>query len=44
MSEEIKKSFSGEPMKADAKRDIALINQHTIRELRPEEVKCFSVV
>lgn len=30
--------------KADAQRDIALINRYSLRELAPEEVYCFSVV
>lgn len=44
MSEEIRKSFSGGPIKADAAADIDLINRHTIRTLSPDEVRCFSVV
>ncbi len=40
---EIKKSFSGEPMKADARKDIDLINKYTLRELKPEEVFAFNV-
>ena len=43
MSEEIKKSFSGEPMKADARKDIDLINRYALKELKPEEVFCFSM-
>lgn len=30
--------------KADAEADIGLINQHSVRELKPEEVYCFSLV
>lgn len=44
MSEEIRKSFSGGPIKADAAADIDLINRHAIRTLSPDEVRCFSVV
>lgn len=43
MSEEIRKSFSGGPIKADAAADIDLINRYTLRELKPEEVFAFSV-
>ena len=39
----IKKSFAGEPMKADAKADIALINKYSLRELSPDEVFVFNV-
>ena len=44
MSEEIRKSFSGGPIKANAAADIDLINRHAIRTLSPDEVRCFSVV
>lgn len=30
--------------KADAEKDIALINQYALKELKPEEVMCFSLV
>jgi len=30
--------------KADAERDIALINQYSLKELKPEDVMCFSLV
>ena len=40
---EIKKSFAGEPMKANAEKDICLINKYTLRELSPDEVFCFNV-
>lgn len=43
MSEEIRKSFSGGPIKADAAADIDLINRYTLRDLKPEEVFAFSV-
>lgn len=43
MSEEIRKSFSGGPIKADAAADIDLINRYTLKELKPEEVFAFSV-
>lgn len=44
MSEEIRKSLSGGPIKANAAADIDLINRHAIRTLSPDEVRCFSVV
>lgn len=43
MSEEIRKSFSGGPIKADAAADIDLINRYTLRELKPEEVFAFNI-
>ena len=43
MSEEIRKSFSGGPMKADAVADIDLINRYTLKELKPEEVFAFNI-
>ena len=36
------KSFS--VTKADAEKDIALINQFSLKELKPEDVCCFSLV
>ena len=43
MSEEIRKSFSGGTIKADAAADIDLINRYTLKELKPEEVFAFNV-
>ena len=40
---ELRKSFSGEPIKADARKDIDLINKYALRELKPEEVFSFNV-
>lgn len=40
---EIRKSFSGGPIKADAAADIDLINRYTLRELKPEEVFAFNI-
>lgn len=39
---EIKKSFDGAPIKADAAQDISLINQYALRELNPDEVFAFA--
>lgn len=39
---EIRKSFSGEPEKANAQRDIGLINRYALRELSPDEVFTFN--
>lgn len=44
MSEKKLKSFIKAKTTADAAADLELINQHTLRELKPEEVFCFSVV
>ena len=41
MSDEIRKSFSGAPIKADAKADIDLINRYTLKDLKPEKVFAF---
>lgn len=41
--ETVYKGFSGDPVKANAEKDISLINQHTLRELKPEEVFVFNV-
>ena len=30
--------------KADAEKDIDLINQYSLKELKPEDVMCFSLV
>ena len=38
------KSYGRDVIKANAQEDISLINQYTLRELRPEEVFCFNVV
>lgn len=43
MSDEIRKSFSGAPIKADAKADIDLINRYTLKDLKPEEVFAFNI-
>ena len=42
MHEEIRKSFSGEPEKANAQRDIGFINKYSLRELHPDEVFTFN--
>ena len=39
---EIKKSFDGAPIKADAAQDISLLNQYALRELNPDEVFAFA--
>lgn len=41
--DEIRKSFSGEPMKADAEKDIDLINRFTLKDLKPEDVFAFNI-
>ena len=44
---EIRKSekfFGREIRKANAQQDIGLINQYTLRELKPDEIFCFDVV
>lgn len=43
MSEEIRKSFPGGPMKADATADIDLINRYTLKVLKSEEVFAFNI-
>lgn len=41
--DDIKKSFASKQVKkADAEADIGLINQYALKELKPEEVFCFS--
>lgn len=41
---EISKAMSKSLIKADATADIELINQYALKELKPEDVFCFSVV
>lgn len=38
------KTFSSTAKKADAKKDIAIINQFSVTELKPDDVYCFSVI
>lgn len=42
--EQVNKSKVFKAGKADAAADIALINQYSVKELKPEDVYCFSVV
>lgn len=38
------KTYSSAAKKADAQKDIALINQFSVTELKPDDVYCFSVI
>ena len=43
IKDRIEKAKASAAKRADAAADIALINQHSVKELTPDEVYCFAV-